>query len=191
MLAHFQIWWEFVFFDHDVLLFRNQKKHSFPLVGTYNSTTFSSVSGQFALTANGTLLKNGLPFREDDILVVFEDDIDVAVSDHRAFLQDEFNAMNVDLLFLGWCEGRLARPVPLCSHAYALTRGGARKVLKHFEICGRALDEQFVIMGKNKWITYRTVDRKRVDQRIKPEKRGDRTQGIFHQLKTLGSLNGH
>jgi hypothetical protein len=71
MLAHFQIWWEFVFFDHDVLLFRNQKKHSFPLVGTYNSTAFSSVSGQFALTANGTLLKNGLPFREDDILVVF------------------------------------------------------------------------------------------------------------------------
>lgn len=34
---------------------------------------------------NGTLYKNGLPFLEEDILVVFEDDADIAIKDVRLF----------------------------------------------------------------------------------------------------------
>ena len=32
------------------------------------------------LAENGTLYKNGVPFLEDDILVIFEDDADIAIN---------------------------------------------------------------------------------------------------------------
>ena len=34
---------------------------------------------------NGTLYKNGIPFLDDDILIVFEDDADIAIKDVRLF----------------------------------------------------------------------------------------------------------
>lgn len=69
---------------------------------------------------------------ESDILVVLEDDVDVAIqyNDLNSTLAEELGSIGVDLLFLGWCEGRLARPVPLCAHAYAVTRRGARKLIQ-------------------------------------------------------------
>lgn len=74
---------------------------------------------------------NGSPI---DVLVILEDDVDVAIvySELNTTLSEEIGDMgsHTDLLFLGWCEGRLARPVPLCAHAYAVTRKGARKLVK-------------------------------------------------------------
>jgi hypothetical protein len=65
-------------------------------------------------------------------MVILEDDVDVAIvhKDLNTTLAEELGNMGADLLFLGWCEGRLARPVPLCAHAYAVTRKGARKLIQ-------------------------------------------------------------
>lgn len=185
-LAHYQIWLDFIYFDHDVLKELNKTKVD------YTSTDYSSVSSQFMLATNGILYKDSIAFLDNDIIVIFEDDVDIAVQDVVWSLHQELSDMHVDLLFLGWCEGRLARPVPLCSHAYAATRHGVRKLVKHFEPCGRALDEQFVIMGKNKWISYRSAHKSSYDKYNERYPLGnDKTKGLFHQLKTLGSLNGH
>lgn len=68
-LSHLQIWLEFVFFDHDLLLARLRTPPEY-----LGSTTWSSVSGTFHSYSNGTLTKNGVPFQEDDFLVVIEED---------------------------------------------------------------------------------------------------------------------
>jgi len=188
MLAHYQIWLEFTFFDHDVLL-EQAKNHT--IHKDYSSSSYSSVSNNFVYTANGSLVKNGIPFLDDDIIVIFEDDVDIAVHNHTVILHEELSSMDVDVLFLGWCDGRLARPVPLCAHAYAITRRAARKLSHYFEMCGKALDEQFVIMGKNKWISYRTAHRWRFEKFLKEGWTHGKTKGIFQQVKILGSLNGH
>jgi len=101
--------------------------------------------------------------------------------------------MTTDILFLGWCDGRLARPVPLCSHAYAVTRRGARKLTQFLEPCGKAIDEQFVIMAKNNFISYRRAfghSYKVLNEKYR-NTWGEKTYGIFHQNKQLGSLLGH
>tara|TARA_A100001015_G_C14974347_1_gene706560 strand:+ start:707 stop:1759 length:1053 start_codon:yes stop_codon:yes gene_type:complete len=187
--AHYQIWLDFIHFDHDVLLAAERKDFK----GTYSSSDFSSIGSRYMTSDKGTLYKNGIPFLEDDIIVVFEDDADIAIKDLRNTLQEEFAMMHTDILYLGWCSGRLARPVPLCMHAYALTRRGARKLVKYFEPCGPAVDLQLVIMGKNKWITYRTANpwsyqKSSLNERY-PHPH-DFTNGIFHQVR-IGSFNGH
>lgn len=188
-LAHFQIWSDFIFFDHDVLdnLARG-------ITNTYNSTSFSSTSGFFSANPTGELFKNGIPFLDDDILVVFEDDAESVVKDTAVTLIEELSSMTTDLLYLGWCEGRLARPVPLCTQAYALTRRGARKMVKYFEPCGMALDEQMVKICKNKWVSFRTVNDYSHKKNFKPgyPRYGDKTFGMFHQKKNeIPSINGH
>jgi hypothetical protein len=188
--AHYQIWLDFVFFDNDVLqaVERGEVKEE----NGYHSTSFSSISGSYVAYPNGTLTKYGVPFKEDDIIVIFEDDADIAIVDIQQTMFEELSTMNTDLLFLGWCVGRAARPVPLCAHAYALTRLGARKAVKYFEPCGLALDEQLVIMGKNKWLTYREAHEWSYRNRWNSDypKAHDKNYGIFHQ-KRMGSFNGH
>lgn len=63
--------------------------------------------------------------KDTDILVVFEDDAVAAVKDVVKALAHELSpqVMRNDLNFLGWCYGR--RGMPMCTHAYALTRLGA------------------------------------------------------------------
>lgn len=188
-LAHYQIWLDFIYFDRDVLqaLERMEVKEE-----GYRSTTFTSTGGEFMAYPNGSLYKNGIPFRDDDILVVLEDDAEIAIVGANTTLIEEFATMNTDLLFLGWCDGRAARPVPLCAHAYALTRKGARKLVHYFEPCGMAVDEQFVILGKNHWLTYRTAHPWSYEKNYISTYpvSGDHTKGIIHQ-KRIGSLNGH
>lgn len=141
---------------------------------------------------NGSLYKNGLPIFEDDIMVIFEDDADIAVTDIVDVMRNELSNMTTDLLYLGWCEGRLAKPVPLCTQAYAMTRTGARKAIEYFEPCGLALNEQFVIWAKNNMITWRRAFESNYVNKFNsdyPQSR-DTTKGIFHQ-KRMGSFNGH
>merc|ERR1712146_354938 len=40
---------------------------------------------------------------DDDLLIVFEDDANIAVRNVTLALQSELSMMKVDLLFLGWC----------------------------------------------------------------------------------------
>jgi hypothetical protein len=187
-LAHYQIWLEFIYFDNDVIQDVRKKK----VKDKYESTWWTSHSGSYIGYANGTMTKNGIPFREDDIIVIFEDDADIAVIDINQTMKEELSTMTTDILYLGWCDGRAARPVPLCAHAYALTRRGARKAVEHFEPCGLALDEQLVVFGKNKWLSFRTAHSWSYRDRFTKEypKAHDNTFGIFHQ-KRMGSFNGH
>jgi hypothetical protein len=64
---------------------------------------------------------------------------------------------------------------------------------RHYEPCGKAVDEQFVMMAKNKWITYRrahSYSYKKLNSNYPMH--GDKTAGIFRQKKsTLGSINDH
>lgn len=188
-LAHYQVWLDFIFFDHDVL-----KEIPLGIKGIYNSTTWSSTSGMFAATEDGSLYKNDKVYRDDDILVIFEDDAESIVTHTNETILEELNEMTTDILYLGWCEGRLARPVPLCTHAYAVTRRGARILVDKYEPCGKAIDEQMVQICKNGWLTFRSAHSWSYKEGLKPEypRHGDKTFGIFHQKKHfLGSINQH
>ena len=153
--AHLQIWMDFVFFDHDVLLAVQDKR----VKGEYYGTSWSSKNGIYMASENGTLYKNNLLFYEEDILVIFEDDADIASGEINSTLHTvlhaELSNMSTDLLYLGQCEEKSAHR--LCSQAYAVTRAGCRKLIKNLRPCGLALDEQFVLMAKQRWLTHRTV----------------------------------
>jgi len=64
---------------------------------------------------------------------------------------------------------------------------------RFYEPCGKAVDEQFVMMAKNNWISYRRVhsfSHKVLNSNYPIH--GDKTFGLFHQKKSsMGSLNGH
>ena len=194
--AHLQIWMDFVFFDHDVILAVQRKE----VKGMYHSTSWSSRAGAFSAAENGSLYKNGLPFLDEDILVIFEDDADIASSDINATLYAELSHMNTDLLYLGHCEERSGNFGPLCSHAYAVTRAGCRKLKEHMRPCGLALDEQFAMMAKEKHITHRVVnvtspshepESSAGGSSTSPDKqKAKKAKGLFHHKKT-GSLTSH
>jgi len=155
-MSHLQIWLEFYFFDHDVLMARVRPKPEYVV-----STTYSSVSGTFQAFENGTLYKNGILFTEDDILLVLEDSIDLShVQNNTVILQElqsELIAMTTDLLRIGWCASEHNKPQShhgnnsssssnsvhrWCSFAYAITRAGARKLSQQYDLCGKPLDVQ-------------------------------------------------
>jgi hypothetical protein len=186
-LAHYQIWLDYLYFDPDVL---NAVKHN-SIHGAY---TVTSTSGTFTAYENGTLHKNGHEFHDDDIIVIFEDDADVAVLDANTTILEELHMMNTDLLYLGWCEGKAARPIPLCAHAYAMTRRGVRKAVQHYEPCGPAIDWQFVSMIRHFDLSYRRVHgwsyKNRFNSEYPKKHLFDITIGIIHQ-KRMASLNGH
>jgi hypothetical protein len=184
--AHLRIWQDFIYFDIDVLE-AHDKNISEPLFR-------HSHSGTFAAYPNKTIAKNGIPFLEEDIIVVLEDDVEIVVVEANISIVEELTLMNTDIMWLGWCDGRKARPVPLCAHAYALTRRGARKLVDRYEPCGLALDEQLVVFCKNKWVTYSTIHDWSWKSRYKPgyPRPGDKNYGIFRQNKVvLGSFLGH
>jgi hypothetical protein len=187
--AHYRIIREFAFFDPFLLHQAGYVEGQTPIV----NTTLVSKDGLYAIYPNGTMYKNGLPFLDNDIITIFEDDAENSINNLNVTILEEFSAMNVDILYLGWCEGRTAKPIPLCAHAYALTRKSARKLVKYIEPCGLALDEQFVVLVRNNFITYRRVyghSYKDVNEKYK-NRWGEKTYGIFHQNKVLGSINGH
>lgn len=189
--AHYRIFREFSFFD-PILLARLAKYQNDSALIAENKPLYSK-DGLYMAYPNGTLYKNNQPFLDQDIITIFEDDAEGAIVNMNTTIIEEFAAMKEDLLFLGWCEGRAAKPVPLCAHAYALTRRGARKLVQYLEPCGRALDEQFVILAKNNLITWRRAyghSYKDLNEKYQ-NKYGEKTFGMFHQNKALGSINGH
>ncbi len=190
--AHYRIFREFAYFDPALLTRLSRLSNDSALVAA--NQPIHSKNGLYVAYPNGTLFKNNQPFLDEDIIAIFEDDAESTINDTNTTLVEEFSDMKVDLLFLGWCEGRAAKPVPLCTHAYALTRRGARKLVQYLEPCGRALDEQFVILAKNNLIFWRRAyghSYKAQNEKYK-SLYGEKTYGIFHQNKAaLGSINGH
>lgn len=155
-LAHYAVWIEFMFFDHDVIQALERKEIKKNIL--YNSTSYSSDSGHFSASIDGLLYKNGLPFLEEDILVVFEDHTHVAISNVSQSLRAELSSMTTDLLYLGWREPTESGATPLSTYAYAITRRGARKAVEYFDPCRQSLEEQFAIMTKHGWLSYRQAD---------------------------------
>jgi hypothetical protein len=92
--------------------------------------------------------KNAQKQHSNDLLVVFEDDTisNIAPETLGPALIRELDAMQsskTDLLFLGWCYGKGLRSMPMCAHAYVITRHMAKILLENWEPCGAAVDAQW------------------------------------------------
>jgi hypothetical protein len=189
MWAHFRIIREFAYFDPVLLAKANYQEGRTPIV----KKPLVSKDGIYRINTYGALFKNNQPFLDTDIITIFEDDVESTINEMNVTIIEEFRAMKEDVLYLGWCDGVLAKPVPLCAHAYAFTRRGARKFVQLYEPCGRALDEQLVIMAKNNFITWRKAFKwsyANLNEKYRTTY-GLKTCGMFHQNKGLGSINGH
>lgn len=141
-------------------------------------------------------VKQGEKFSKDahdtDILVMLEDDAVVTISDVKEVLEREFSSMTTDHVFLGWCYGR--RFMPMCTHAYAITRAAATRLVKEFDICyPQAIDAQLKHLADKKVFTWR----KPLPDSLKNLKKGFEdnphyfTRGIFIQKNGLVSFNHH
>jgi hypothetical protein len=107
-LSHLQIWLEFYFFDHDIIDAMHRKVPEY-----ITSNSYSSVSGIFSSVQNGSIYKNGIPFLDDDITVIFEDtatwaphssasDSNSTTQSHNlAQLSAALRSMKTDILSLG------------------------------------------------------------------------------------------
>jgi hypothetical protein len=169
--SHYQVWMDFIFFDHDVLgaVRRNEVEE------VYNSTAWSSTGGAFSASKSGSLWKNNLPFTEDDIIVIIEGDALVAVKNISEIMRNEFTNMTTDLLTLGWRDTRPAHNLLASSFAYALTRRGARIAVKYFDPCGRILDMQLSTMARHGRLSHRNLNYLPVDIM----EAGSKAHGIF------------
>ena len=153
--SHYQILLDFIYYDYDVINAVNNKE----VKGIYTSTSYSSTSSIFTAYENGTMYKDGILFNDNDIIIIFEDNIDIAISNLNDIIIDELKNMNTDIIFFGWCYNKNKNNhIPLCSHAYGITRRGAKEVIANYNLCGQAIDEQIAHMIKNKYLTYRLVD---------------------------------
>jgi len=203
--AHYRIWKDFVYFDpvllqqyHSYLQHQDDKNQTHEINTNISNTKEYLYSHDHVYKIHirtGQRYKHHHIMHEMDRLVIFEEDAVNTIVDIKGTILEELEDMKMDLLFLGWCEGRTARPAPLCSHAYAITRQSARKLIQYYEPCGRGVDEQFVMMVKNGWLTYRRAHSYSYNQAmLNPAYHcpGDKTYGIFHQCKQLlGSVNNH
>jgi len=132
------------------------------------------------------------PLMELSWIVVFEDDAVVAVENVTSSLMNEFNSVNVDLVFLGWCYGR--RQMPMCTHAYILSRSGAKKMIDNWDICSSvAIDRQWRQLSNEGIITWRKADPHSYSNLRSgfTDNPTYFTRGIFTQKKGLVSFNFH
>ena len=127
---------------------------------------------------------------EEDILVIFEDDAVSAVTNLTHSLLSELRSMDTDLLFLGWCKGP-GKHFPMCAHAYAVTRRGVEKMRLHYDVCGTAIDGQFLTMCNMRWISYRKAKPENYADSLRPGADTHTTKGIVVQAKGVVSFNYH
>eukprot|EP01031_Cornospumella_fuschlensis_P042095 gene42095-51397_t len=164
LLSHFQIWSDWVFFDHDV---REAVTRQPPEYVT--STSYSSISGHFRAYQNLTYTKNEVLLRDLDVLWVFEDTLlvdklKVAVNVNASAATSEGGIANQlkdsivmhvdslsahDLVQLFVCNSTEVKgaeqpqPSSQCPFVYAITRHGARMLTEEIELCGsRSLESQ-------------------------------------------------
>jgi hypothetical protein len=76
--------------------------------------------------------------------------------------------LDKDLMYFGWClEDAPPCHGPLCCHAYAVTRAGARVLLANIDTCAYPIDHQIACMVSNGLLSHgRAPDLiKRIDNR--------------------------
>jgi hypothetical protein len=161
---------------------------------------------------------------DNDLLVVFEDDVDLA--DHLMWEEagialirelDNLQPSKTDLHFLGWCYGKGLRAMPMCAHAYVITRRMAKVLMEHWEPCGLPVDAQWAALHNQKLIKWSrahpesfngSAEFSLLDEVNRHEKTAHRTyeeaeksaprqsladayfRGMFKQAN-MGSFNGH
>jgi len=129
---------------------------------------------------------------DDLIMVVFEDDAVIAVKNVTHSLEVEIGSMDTDLLFLGWCYGR--RHMPMCTHSYALSRNGAKKIVDNWDLCNpSAIDGQWKHLAKAEKFTWKkALPTSYADLKAGFDDNPDYfTRGIFTQKSGLVSFNHH
>ena len=129
---------------------------------------------------------------DSDILVLLEDDAVVAVNNVHQVLLDELSDMSTDHLFLGWCYGR--RYMPMCTHAYAITRPLARRLVEQFDLCfPHAIDAQLKLLADRGVFRWRKPHAASLSS-MKPGFEDNPhyfTRGVFTQRQGLVSFNHH
>ena len=140
--------------------------------------------------------EKGLVDAEKDIMIIFEDDAVIAVNNVTWALQVEISEMNEDLLYLGWCYGKKEN-MPMCTHAYAVTRAGARKMINNWDVCSLAsVDGQWHQLHKKGLITWKKAAQSSWDDlkhglEVLKENNDYFTRGIFIQKSGYISFNHH
>jgi len=129
-----------------------------------------------------------------DLLVIFEDDANIAVKNVTAALHTEISNMNTDILFLGWCYGR--RGIPMCLHAYVLTRNVVRKLVRRWDSCSNeAIDGQLKNLANEVGLfTWRKAAESSYIRDLREGFEDNPhyfTRGIFVQKNGLVSFNHH
>ena len=117
-----------------------------------------SIKNDISLTTSSEY-KNFKKQHSNDLLVVFEDDTVSNISSDilgPALIRelDNMQVNKIDLLFLGWCYGKGLRSMPMCAHAYVITRHMASILLENFEPCGVAIDAQWHALDRRKMIKW-------------------------------------
>ena len=88
---------------------------------------------------------------ENDVLVIFEDDVYPLVDNHQLVMLQEIEKMTSDVHWLGWCYYTKKEWSPLCMHAYVVNIRGAKKLVDFTETCGpKPLDLQVQEMHQHR-----------------------------------------
>lgn len=150
LYAHYQILFDFVYIDSEVLEKSKQEPNGyFKSKDEFELKSDTYYNFEYR---NGKYYRNGNLLSDEDILIVFEDDAYVSKRNITELLYHEFSNMNVDLLKLGWTQ---SINTPLCTHAYAVTRHGAKQFVRYFDPCGPSADWFMIKLMKHRWITWR------------------------------------
>jgi len=113
-------------------------------------------------------------------LLIFEDDAFATVPHVGKAVVMEIEAMDKEVLWIGWCMHSDPEAPPLCMHSYAMTISGARKLLQKIDTCHHdALDIQIQRAGKEKWFTYGMTD-------ATPYFENGNKDHIFNEIKGKG-----
>ena len=145
---------------------------------------------QYHMSGNSTAGAN-------DVLIIFEDDANIAVNNVTLSLYKEINTMNVDLIFLGWCYGNKKGQLPMCLHAYAMTRKGVRAISSRWDVCSNdAIDGQLKHLANEPGplFTWKKADDSSFKSDLKNGYEDNPqyfTRGIFVQKNGLVSFNHH
>lgn len=130
--------------------------------------------------------------KPDDLLVIFEDDVQSAVKMDKLndILEQQLTIPKADYNFLGWCLR--TNDTACCTHSYYITRHAAEVLTKYTDLCSWAIDNQIKQMYWDKALTVSFPLPSEYEKYINyPNYANYYTQGIFVQHKGLISFNGH
>lgn len=134
---------------------------------------------------------------DDDVIVVFEDDAQIVVPDIVPYLEKEIKHMPYEWKYLGWClespdKQHNHNSFAFCTHAYIMTRRGAKVMLPVIDWCGNTIELQmWDYISTHNDFSYGFPDRSFENYIIIPDYYKSFTKGLFVQKKGFASFNDH